>query len=223
MAGSTAEAAAEEAGRPLSPRRPAPRAARRGAADDRWPRRRQALTLRAVGERLGVSRTALYRHFADKQALRRRGGPRGLPHASDWRWSTPGTVTARGQAGFEAMGEAYVRFARRPSGPLPRDVRPLRRVAARCDPGHRRGRQRRLRGARRRARGAAARRRGARRRSRPAGAVRLVGHPRRGDAGYRWTAARRRFRTRAEPLRDRSASRRARSGRSRDPLPPAAA
>ena len=28
-----------------------------------------ALTLRVVGERLGVSRTALYRHFADKQAL----------------------------------------------------------------------------------------------------------------------------------------------------------
>ena len=28
-----------------------------------------ALTLRCVGERLGVSRTALYRHFADKQAL----------------------------------------------------------------------------------------------------------------------------------------------------------
>jgi AcrR family transcriptional regulator len=28
-----------------------------------------ALTLRAVGEKLGVSRTALYRHFADKSAL----------------------------------------------------------------------------------------------------------------------------------------------------------
>src|SRR5918993_5920157 len=28
-----------------------------------------ALTLRSVGERLGVSRTALYRHFADKKAL----------------------------------------------------------------------------------------------------------------------------------------------------------
>ena len=29
----------------------------------------EALTLRGVGERLGVSRTALYRHFADKEAL----------------------------------------------------------------------------------------------------------------------------------------------------------
>ena len=29
----------------------------------------EALTLRAVGERLGVSRTALYRHFTDKPAL----------------------------------------------------------------------------------------------------------------------------------------------------------
>src|SRR5215212_5774767 len=28
-----------------------------------------ALTLRSVGARLGVSRTALYRHFADKSAL----------------------------------------------------------------------------------------------------------------------------------------------------------
>ena len=29
----------------------------------------QALTLRGVGSRLGVSRTALYRHFDDKEAL----------------------------------------------------------------------------------------------------------------------------------------------------------
>src|SRR5688572_18243578 len=29
----------------------------------------EQLTLRAVGEKLGVSRTALYRHFSDKQAL----------------------------------------------------------------------------------------------------------------------------------------------------------
>ena len=29
----------------------------------------QALTLRAVGEKLGVSRTALYRHFSDKSGL----------------------------------------------------------------------------------------------------------------------------------------------------------
>src|SRR5688572_4433622 len=29
----------------------------------------EALTLRGVGQKLGVSRTALYRHFADKSAL----------------------------------------------------------------------------------------------------------------------------------------------------------
>src|SRR5688500_20294354 len=29
----------------------------------------EQLTLRAAGEKLGVSRTALYRHFSDKQAL----------------------------------------------------------------------------------------------------------------------------------------------------------
>lgn len=68
------------------------------------------LTLRAVGERLGVSRTALYRHFSDKQALLAavgREGFRTLRLALAEAWEQHG----RGRPGFEAMGLAYVRFA----------------------------------------------------------------------------------------------------------------
>ena len=68
------------------------------------------LTLRAAGERLGVSRTALYRHFTDKQALLAAVGTEGfrmLHEALANAWESHG----RGRGGFEAMGEAYVRFA----------------------------------------------------------------------------------------------------------------
>jgi len=70
----------------------------------------EALTLRGVGERLGVSRTALYRHFADKQALLTavaEEGFRTLRAALADAWEAGG----RGHAGFDAMGAAYVRFA----------------------------------------------------------------------------------------------------------------
>jgi AcrR family transcriptional regulator len=68
------------------------------------------LTLRAVGDALGVSRTALYRHFTDKQALLAavgREGFRMLRVALTTAWDARG----RGREGFEAMGIAYVRFA----------------------------------------------------------------------------------------------------------------
>lgn len=66
------------------------------------------LTLRAVGQRLGVSRTALYRHFADKSALVAAVGLEGFRafHA---------VMRAAGgerPEGFAAMGRAYVEFAR---------------------------------------------------------------------------------------------------------------
>jgi AcrR family transcriptional regulator len=70
----------------------------------------EALTLRSSGERLGVSRTALYRHFADKPALLAAVGREGfrlLRLALTGAWEQEG----RGRAGFEAMGLAYVRFA----------------------------------------------------------------------------------------------------------------
>jgi AcrR family transcriptional regulator len=68
------------------------------------------LTLRTVGERLGVSRSALYRHFADKQSLLATVGKEGfrmLGHAIADAWERNG----RGRAGFQAMGKAYVQFA----------------------------------------------------------------------------------------------------------------
>lgn len=70
----------------------------------------EGLTLRAVGDALGVSRTALYRHFADKQALIAavaREGFRTFRLALLEGWNGHG----RGQAGFGAMGEAYLTFA----------------------------------------------------------------------------------------------------------------
>lgn len=69
-----------------------------------------ALTLRAVGDELGVSRTALYRHFADKSALLTAvaaEGFRSLRLELLGAWEHAG----RGQSGFDAMGAAYVRFA----------------------------------------------------------------------------------------------------------------
>jgi AcrR family transcriptional regulator len=68
-----------------------------------------ALTLRGVGQALGVSRTALYRHFADKTALLATVATEGF------RRLTADTLRAweeggRGRAGFQAMGAAYVRF-----------------------------------------------------------------------------------------------------------------
>jgi AcrR family transcriptional regulator len=68
----------------------------------------ETLTLRTVGERLGVSRTALYRHFADKSALLTavaREGFRTLRLSLLEAWG------AGGRERFEAMGLAYVRFA----------------------------------------------------------------------------------------------------------------
>jgi AcrR family transcriptional regulator len=70
----------------------------------------EALTLRGVGANLRVSRTALYRHFADKRALLAAvatEGFRTLRTALLSAWDGAG----RGQPGFEAMGLAYVRFA----------------------------------------------------------------------------------------------------------------
>ena len=68
------------------------------------------LTLRTVGGRLGVSRSALYRHFADKQALLAAVGSEGfrLPRqAVADAWEQNGG----GRTGFEAMAKAYVQFA----------------------------------------------------------------------------------------------------------------
>ena len=68
----------------------------------------EALTLRTIGVRLGVSRTALYRHFADKRALLSvvaTEGFRLLRERLIEAWGSGGV------SGFDAMGVAYVRFA----------------------------------------------------------------------------------------------------------------
>jgi AcrR family transcriptional regulator len=68
------------------------------------------LTLREIGARLGVSRTALYRHFADKRALLAAvatEGFRTLREQLAAAWEEGG----RGRAAFESMGIVYVRFA----------------------------------------------------------------------------------------------------------------
>jgi AcrR family transcriptional regulator len=71
----------------------------------------RALTLREIGTRLGVSRTAPYRHFADKRALLAAVGAAGFQQFGDV------LDEARKSAGpgyfdqLDAMGVAYVRFA----------------------------------------------------------------------------------------------------------------
>ena len=70
----------------------------------------EGLTLRGVGEALGVSRTALYRHFSNKQALVAavaREGFRTFRLALVEAWERKG----RGRAGLDAMGAAYLQFA----------------------------------------------------------------------------------------------------------------
>jgi AcrR family transcriptional regulator len=70
----------------------------------------EGVTLRAVGKRLGVSRTALYRHFADKPALLAAVAREGF-QAFSRDLSQAWTATGGGRSGFRAMGAAYVRFA----------------------------------------------------------------------------------------------------------------
>ena len=70
----------------------------------------EAVTLREIGARVGVSRTALYRHFSDKQALLAAVATEGFRALREqlvaaWEGGN-GSIT-----GFEAMGVAYVQFA----------------------------------------------------------------------------------------------------------------
>ena len=71
----------------------------------------EAVTLRDVGRRLGVSRTALYRHFADKSGLLAavaREGFQAFSRALRGAWDEAGG----GLEGLRAMGTVYIRFAR---------------------------------------------------------------------------------------------------------------
>jgi AcrR family transcriptional regulator len=70
----------------------------------------EALTLRGVGARLGVSRTALYRHFTDKSALLAAVAAEGFRALHE---ALVGAVerAADPGSGFEDQGRAYIRFA----------------------------------------------------------------------------------------------------------------
>jgi AcrR family transcriptional regulator len=71
----------------------------------------EALTLEAVGKRLGVSRTAPYRHFASKGALLAAVAADGFAALFA---QTQAAIEAAGRspvARFRAIGEAYLRFA----------------------------------------------------------------------------------------------------------------
>src|SRR5918992_4401357 len=70
----------------------------------------EGVTLRDIGARLGVSRTALYRHFTDKRALLGAVATEGFAMLRKHlvaAWENGG----RGDAAFHDMGVAYVRFA----------------------------------------------------------------------------------------------------------------
>ena len=72
----------------------------------------QALTLRSVGASVGVSRTALYRHFDDKAALLARVAEEGFRRLHAAMTEALAASAAAGAPPLPAMGEAYVRFAR---------------------------------------------------------------------------------------------------------------
>jgi AcrR family transcriptional regulator len=70
-----------------------------------------ALTLRAVGARLGVSRTALYRHFEDKTALLARVAFEGFRLFEAALLAALAEAAGHGRDPLETMSSAYVGFA----------------------------------------------------------------------------------------------------------------
>ena len=73
-------------------------------------RRADDISLREVARLAGVSATAVYRHFPDKQALIAALCARGETELADAQ-RTATEAVGGGVAGFGASGEAYVRFA----------------------------------------------------------------------------------------------------------------
>jgi AcrR family transcriptional regulator len=69
-----------------------------------------ALTLREIGARVGVSRTALYRHFADKRALLTAVATEGFRMLRE-QLVTAWEEGGRGPEAFDSMGVAYIRYA----------------------------------------------------------------------------------------------------------------
>ena len=70
----------------------------------------EALSLRALARDVGVSATAVYRHFPDKQALLAALAAEGIILLGNAQRIAADAVGG-GNAGFAATGRAYVRFA----------------------------------------------------------------------------------------------------------------
>lgn len=68
------------------------------------------VSLREIARRVGVSATAVYRHFPDKQALLAALALEGLDALAE-RQRAATSAAGGGLAGFKAMGVAYVTFA----------------------------------------------------------------------------------------------------------------
>jgi AcrR family transcriptional regulator len=71
----------------------------------------QALTLREIGARLGVSRSAAYRHFEDKAQLLAAISEAGFEQFADALQAARTSAADNFAARMSAMGLAYVRFA----------------------------------------------------------------------------------------------------------------
>ena len=71
----------------------------------------EALTLRDIGAQLGVSRTAIYRHFEDKSALLARVAREGFRKFRLALEAARDEARERGLEPIEEMGVAYVGFA----------------------------------------------------------------------------------------------------------------
>ena len=89
------------------------------------------LTLREIGERAGVSRTAAYRHFSDKAALLSAISEAGFMEFAEALESARQGAAGNSVAQLDAMGLAYARFAE--------EHRAYYKVmfGAGCDPGER--------------------------------------------------------------------------------------
>jgi AcrR family transcriptional regulator len=68
------------------------------------------VSLRAIAREVGVSATAVYRHFPDKRALTAELARVGLDRLADTQRAAS-EAAGGGRAGFVATGIAYVRFA----------------------------------------------------------------------------------------------------------------
>ena len=69
------------------------------------------VTMRALGERLGVSRSAAYRHFADKNALLVAVAQAGFARLAERVEAVETGALRPSLDRFRRLGEAYVRFA----------------------------------------------------------------------------------------------------------------